>query len=303
MPCNCDNCHLVQSDYSTVICTKCGLETRITLEPHESSCANFDFSPPIVRVYSRPDRWRTIVSKIVGNHSGPPRKDPVWNFLKKHSHMCHSPQDILRILRGSSLKNKHYQCLHTFAKAFQKNYSPPRVKPTVVQTKLDVYFDFINSLWLKHTAGASPQTPFISYAWLLEQGLTFYGFREYLPYLKKLMCHTRRMKYVSTLITLFNKYGIHAGMMHRGSKDTRSLNDSDPQEIPHNPLLRHPTHAQLHDAHYRLSAARVPSGLVQSLTGTCSLPPDTLAEFAELLELSRGGRAQLHAQTVNPRND
>ena len=149
MPCNCDNIHLVQSDYGTVICTKCGLETQITLDPHEASPAgsSFEFSPPIIRVYSRPDRWKTIVSKVVGNHSGPPRKDPVWDYLQKRAHLCKSPKDILQILRKSRLKNKHYQCLHTFAKAFQKDYSPPRVNPTTVEHHLGIYFDFVNTIW------------------------------------------------------------------------------------------------------------------------------------------------------------
>ena len=299
MPCNCDDSLLVQSDYSTVICTQCGTETPITLEPHEASCTNFEFSPPIVRVYSRPDRWKTIVSKVVGNHQGPPTKDPVWNYLEKRKHKFFKPTDILHYLRISGLKNKHYQCLHTFAKAFLKSYTPPRAHPTVVETYLGIYFDIINTIWLRHFTQTSP---FISYAWLLEQGLTFYGFREYLPYLKKLMCHTRRMKYVRTLRTLFSKYGIHGEMMNRGWKDIHSLNESILAENHHNPQLRPPTPAQLHDAHYRLSEAREPSDWVQNLKGMCSLPPDTLEEFAELLELSQGGRAQHHDLKENPRN-
>ena len=184
MPCSCHNSFLVQSKYATLICTNCGVESKITLEPHESSIVNFDFSPPIVRVYSRPDRWKTIVSKIVGNHSGPPRNDPVWDYLKTFAPRIHRPQNILNFLRASPLKNKHYQCLHVFAKAFQKSYSPPLTPPSVVQSYLNIYFDHINSLWLKDH---SPTDPFISYAWLLEQALTYYGFREYLQYLKKLM--------------------------------------------------------------------------------------------------------------------
>ena len=299
MPCKCDNSLLVQSDYGTVICTQCGIETQITLEPHEASWTNFEYSPPIVRVYSRPDRWKTIVAKVVGNHSGPPSKDPVWDYLEKNRLMCKSPQDILKLLRKSSLKNKHYQCLHTFAKAFQINYRHPSVNPQIVELKLGIYFDFVNSHWLKHF---TKNSHFISYAWLIEQGLTFYGFREYLPYLKKLMCHSRRMKYVSTLSTLFKKYGIHAGMKNRASKDTRSLNATNPQENPHNQLLMPLPPDQLHDAHYRLSVAHVPSCSVLNLKDKCSLPLDTLEEFAELLELSRDGRKQHHAQTKNLRN-
>ena len=301
MPCSCDNTLLVQSDYGTVICTKCGLETQITLEPHEASPggASFEFSPPIVRVYSRPDRWKTVVSKIVGNHPGPPQNDPVWDYLKNNSHKCSSPRSILQLLRKSGLKNKHYQCLHTFAKAFQSDYSPPRISPTVVEHKLGIYFDFVNNSWLKFS---DPKSPFISYAWLLEQGLTFYGFREYLPFLKKLMCHTRRMKYVSILHSMYRKCGIHAGMRSHDSKDNHSPNESNHQENLHNLLMMHPTPDQLHDAHYRLSAVHAPSGWVQRLKGMCSLPPDTLEEFAELLERSQDGHMQLHALTKNRRN-
>ena len=299
MPCNCDNRFLVQSEYGTVICTKCGIETKITLEPHEASCNQFDFSPPIFRVYSRPDRWKTIVSKIVGVHSGPPRDDPVWPYLKSHSHNITCPQDILALLRKSKLKNKHYQCIHIFSKAFLKTYSPPNVSPNLVTKNLNIYFDHINHIWLKQFA---PSCPFISYAWLLEQALSFYGFREYLPYLKKLMCKNRRQKYVTLLNTLYRKHGIHAGKKSHGWKDIHLQNGSDLQETHRNQLLMPPTPAQLHDAHYRLSAEREPSGWVQTLKDTCSLPQDTLEEFAELLELSQGGHAQLHDLKVNLHN-
>ena len=143
MPCAWDNSFLVQSEYSTVVCTRCGIETQITLEPHEASCSRFEFTPPISRIYSRPDRWKTIVSKVVGHHSGPPRNDPVWAYLKQHSLFCTSPQNILLLLRKSSLKNKHYQCLHIFAKVFQKDYTPPTVSPNVVRQKLDIYLKFV----------------------------------------------------------------------------------------------------------------------------------------------------------------
>ena len=105
------------------------------------------------------------------------------------------------------------------------------------------------------------------------------------------------------MITMYRKYGIHAGKLSRGWTDTRLPNESDLSESHRNQLLMPPTPDQLHDAHYRLSAALEPSGWVQNLKDKCSLPPDTLAEFAELLELSRGGRAQPHGQKVTPRND
>ena len=116
------------------------------------------------------------------------------------------------------------------------------------------------------------------------------------------MCKNRRLKYVTLLNTLYRKYGIHAGKKSHGWKDIHLQNGSDLQETHRNQLLRPPTPAQLHDAHYRLSAEREPSGWVQTLKDTCSLPQDTLEEFAELLELSQGGRAQLHDLKVNLHN-
>ena len=38
-------------------------------------------------LYANPERWKTIVSKVVGNHSGPPRKDPVWDYLQHRKHL------------------------------------------------------------------------------------------------------------------------------------------------------------------------------------------------------------------------
>ena len=105
MPCTCSTDFLVVSTYGSVICTKCGLETQTALDS-SSLDITCEITPPLIRNYSRPDRWKSLVKKITGIHSGPNRDDPVWEYLKTQT--LENPTDIIKALRKSKLRNKHY---------------------------------------------------------------------------------------------------------------------------------------------------------------------------------------------------
>ena len=272
MPCSCSTDYIVISSYYTIICTKCGLETPTALDPNACDMTT-EISPPLVRNYSRPDRWKSLIKKITGVHSGPNRSDPVWNYLQFQKQL-NTPDDIIKVLRKSKLKNKHYQSVHTFAKCFLKNYVPPKHAPEKVQHQLGIYFDHIASMW----AGSfCDDSPFMSYAWLIEQGLELYGFREYLPYVKKLMCPERRKKYVSLLTVLYQKYGTHVETRHRAVLSNRSLNELSLPESHRNQQLKPVTPDQI-------ARVRLMSSAECSHAGSVRYPSD---KYAELLDMMR----------------
>ena len=229
MPCTCLNPKPVFTFYCTVVCTNCGIETNSQIiSPSDDTTYNSSQCKPLNnRLYNRPDRWKSLVRKVVGIHSGPPRHDPVWNYLKTYNDTTpiSTVSDIYTALRLSKLKHKHYQCAHAFSKCFAKNYTTPKCEPIVVEKHLNSYFKHIQYMWNK-----GPKDFFFSYAWLLEQGLCVFSHTEYLPYVKTLICKRRRNKYVQVLLTL---YKTHAKMLSRGSSNTRSQNVLSHSQIHH----------------------------------------------------------------------
>ena len=170
---------------------------------------------PLNRQYSRPDRWTTLLRKILGMHSGPGTDDPIWNHLREHSPF----EDVTALrqcIRTSGLSNKHYPNVHCFAKVFCRDYVAPNPPPATVLQKLTMYFDWV--LQLHHR---TINKSFFSYNFLVEQGLHLFNFLEYLPYVKCLKCQHRRAGYINQLITLFKASGTRAGTARDASGDNR----------------------------------------------------------------------------------
>ena len=175
------------SNYNTRICQECGRETQSGATPEHDYTYK---SLPIP--YSRVCRFVELVTKLLGIGHGPKRDDPVWRILEDNA-PYDTPHDILLELKKSKIMNKHYNNLHLFSKVFLKNYQPPSISPTSVdslQKTMLVWFEQVLYMWNKSCAEG-----FFSYNWLIEQFLECLNIRCYSPYLKKLQCPIRRKKY------------------------------------------------------------------------------------------------------------
>ena len=196
----CAHSQTVFTEFDTVVCTVCGLEKSILY--NTPNYHTHITTAPLARFYSRPDRWNTLLKKIIAIHSGPPTSDPIWVFLKEKQPFK-SVDDLKTALRNCRLENKHYPCIHVFARCFCSDYKKPRHNPREVLHKLGVYFDLILKMY--HRSG-NPNKKFFSYNWLLEQGLSLFNFVDYIPFVKKLKCVSRRCKYVEKLIALYETH-------------------------------------------------------------------------------------------------
>ena len=221
----CSHATTVTTDYS-VICTCCGLERPLLINVMDYPTSQS--SAPLTRLYNRGDRWTSIVKKIVGIHSGPSNSDPVWKYLEKHKDSFHGPQDIIKCLRKSNLKNKHYPCIHLFTKTFYKHYTAPPEPPKMVVKMLDSYFNHILQLWSTCKLG---EDQFFSYNWLIEQGLHLYNLHGYFPYVKFLKCPHRRQRYVTLLLRL---YGTRVERRNHVQLESRSQCEKSLPSIPRN---------------------------------------------------------------------
>ena len=126
-------------------------------------------SAPLTRNYEREGRFMTKVDKLLGILS-PKYQDPVWSLLSSSKEMSGS-QDIRKVLRHSSLKDKHYDCVRTFTLLFTSSSSELK-EPQKVRAHLRARFKTIHSRW-RGLLAVNPESAlgFFSYDWLLRKFL------------------------------------------------------------------------------------------------------------------------------------
>jgi len=133
------------------------------------------------------------LEKLFGIHNGPKISDQVWNVLEKH--VLKTPEDVRNALRGSKLKNKHYDCIRIFCDIFTPIKT--QVNRKLLQTLLD-NFDFLHNRWLL----LKPSGSFFSYDWLIRQ-LLEESDSPLLIYLKPRTCKKRHLKYLTLFEYLY----------------------------------------------------------------------------------------------------
>ena len=177
--------HFLHTSCSKV-CIDCGVEHRVIRVDNYNV-----FAAPLNRGYNRKQRFKIKVDKLLGLHSGPQCRDPVWKYLDDRRVTLNSPFDVRECLRSSKLKNKHYDNVRSFTDAFT-NFSVVH-NQSEVKTYLLHAFDVMFGKW--NSVG---HDSFFSYAWLLRYFLN--KIRSPLTaYLKPQTCKRRHAKYIKKM--------------------------------------------------------------------------------------------------------
>ena len=182
----CEAPSYVVSSYYTRVCTQCGVEV------YEGGCPQPIYNlAPLPKGYSRTDRFRVLVRKILGRHPGPPATDLVWSYLTDNKPF-QSLSQIIAALKKSKLRMKHYQCAHIFSNIFSTPEASPfsTTELSSIENELCRRFDNTLYKWNSRFSGR-----FFSYTWLLEKFLFSIEIPFYIKYLKRLQCPLRRQKY------------------------------------------------------------------------------------------------------------
>ena len=192
------------------ICKQCGSTERIFLL--DTFCLN---SAPLNRGYSRRNRWKTKVDKILGLNSGPKYEDPIWKYLHERKATLNTPFDVRVCLRDSPLKLKYYDNIRVFCDIFTSY----KVSYTQEKTRIQLIrlFDRLFSDWYN-----SREAKFFSYVWTMRHFLEQLE-SPLVVYLKPPTCKRRHSKYIEklNLIRLQSNYGIR----HYETPETRLLSE------------------------------------------------------------------------------
>ena len=138
-------------------CTRCGLETCfLSLDTYSM------FSAPLERGYSRSQRFRIKLDKLLTLHSGPNCEDPIWSYLSSRKLFLNNPFDVRQCIRCSKLKLKHYDCIRIFTNAFTSYRIKLNKPPLALKNTLTKKFDDLYYRWLNMN-----DMSFFSYDWVL----------------------------------------------------------------------------------------------------------------------------------------
>ena len=165
-------------------CTLCGLESYfLSLDTYSV------FSAPLERGYSRAQRFRIKIDKLLGLHSGPNCDDPIWRYIDRRKLFLSNPFDVRQCIRSSQLKLKHYDCVRIFTNAFTPFRVTVKTTPLFLKKTLLAKFDKLYYRWLQMHCSS-----FFSYDWVLRFFLEELK-SPLVVYLKPKTCRKRDQKY------------------------------------------------------------------------------------------------------------
>ena len=181
-----DQSVMVRSDTLSTVCTNCGLEFFTDMYEQRVGVCTF---AQLQNGYSRINRFKNYLYSVLGIHFGPSYTNPIWAHLKP----VKSIDELIKLLSSSTTKNKHYECLHSYAKVYLANYRPPaplalRQIEQIKKLFLDVQYAYAQIYGSK--------TVFFSYPWLLHTILQAMGCVDYLCFVKNLKCKKRAAGYL-----------------------------------------------------------------------------------------------------------
>ena len=174
-----DGTAMVRSHTLSMVCLHCGLEDFTDM--FENQRVGVCTFAQLQNGYSRINRFKNYLYSVLGIHFGPNISSPTWAHLKP----CVNMTELVKLLSSSPTKNKHYECLHSYANVFLVNYTTPnplslRNIEQIKKLFLDIQYAYAQIYGSK--------TVFFSYPWLLFTILKAMGETEYLCFVKNLKC-------------------------------------------------------------------------------------------------------------------
>lgn len=190
-------CQVVETQRDTKVCTQCGCEEKCLQNCTTMNCGFTMRHSPFLSGYSRKKRFRGMVDALFW----PTPCNADSKMLKYLStHPCNRRDAIIETMAASSLKDKRFSSIHMFCRLYDTTYMEPSHGDLFEMLKNMVFaFEEIESKFKLRFTGI----PFINYTFLIRHLLTKLKYTSYLPFVKKLKCQKRRMRYNNMLKELF----------------------------------------------------------------------------------------------------
>ena len=186
--------NLVETNYHTLVCCKCGIENPGYMLPAETWRGPMDVLVP-QQNYTRVKRFLKYLNRAGKSQTASSVPPDTWKYLLSRG-PYRSPGQIVRTLKsaGRSLKKKCYDSLPFMC----EHLTTLRVPSLNEQDKARAMVAF-GRLDAAYQKGG----PFVSYLFALEYILVHIGRADLLPFLNKIQCRKRRARYTLRLDKIY----------------------------------------------------------------------------------------------------
>ena len=175
------------TDYSTHVCTSCGLERR---RPIDMRSVEYSLNQPLWEGYSRVNRFRKILKMLFFPKQWAHVPGPVFIQMKQQGKFP-TVKEMCTKLKNVKARTKNYNAIHLYAIYFVENYTP--MKPPLHNVQQNILADF--SLLERGMLLLYPKKRFFSYRWVLIRLLEKYKLNQYIQFVKPLVSKTSSKKY------------------------------------------------------------------------------------------------------------
>ena len=153
----CGDNPMTRTELLTWCCMQCGLEEFNDMYESVVFRGVCNFSQ-LQSGYSRQTRFQNFLNTVLGIHFGPGPTSPIWQHLKRTD----SIEDLIEQLPRIPCKTKHYECLHSYAKVFLRNYTAP---PTLTLREIGTIKSFFKDIQHSYSQLYGAKSVFFSYPW------------------------------------------------------------------------------------------------------------------------------------------
>ena len=175
------------TDYSTNVCTSCGLERR---RPIDMRSVEYSLNQPLWEGYSRVNRFRKIIKMLFFPKQWGHVPGPVFIQMQRMGKFP-TVKEMCNKLKNVKARTKNYNAIHLYAIYFVKGYTP--MKPPLPNIQQNILADF--SLLERGMIFLYPKKRFFSYRWVLTRLLMKYKLHRYIQFVKPLVSKTSSKKY------------------------------------------------------------------------------------------------------------
>ena len=196
--CSCERGLSVYSTRHTTICNTCGYEKTV---PYDLTQQHFDWTKtPVMTCYSRKKRFAKLFDATIAPH-GEPNDTQMLKYLSSKN-KAGSVDQLLQMVKRSSLRDKRYGSLHLLAKLFLQGYYTPAPPENLWAVRRKILYRF-EDFEFAHKRYRTDN--FFNYRWLLAKLLTECGLERFLIYVKLLKCPIRCQHYEEMFAALQDK--------------------------------------------------------------------------------------------------
>ena len=195
-PCGSDPNAIIPTEYSTLVCSSCGVEDFTAVLAHENAYHHYCVPLHTPATYTRVKRFKKYLQRASRTQSASTIPQQTWDYLLEHAPYRSPGAIIRRLKKARHIRKKCYDSLPFLTQMLCPNIEVPHLSELDKANAVRCFQKLDNAY--------GNGEPFVSYLYALEYILELVGRQDVLPFINKISCRKRRARYRIRLRRIFN---------------------------------------------------------------------------------------------------